>query len=372
MAYHVEIKILDDNALDYTEAFTRIPAYTTELKLSLIGGNISNITGAELKVAFAAIPDSVTSLDLSDNDLWRKTGADLAEAFAGIPKTVTSLDLTGNHLGYKRGVQLNEAFAGIPDTVTSLDLSNNDLWGKRGSHLKEIFTAIPASVTSLNLSYNSLGEKTAADLALAFAGIPDTVTSLDLVRNDLWRKTSAGLAEAFAGIPANVTTLNLSFNGLEGKTPTDLAEALACIPETVTSVKLGWTNRKWAKNAIVKLSKHIKSENGKDDVEKILRVLDLDELKALHSIYFRELKNLMTTSRGMHNPLSDMVSTSKKGISGLTGNFPEEMMHSVFPRVLTQFLYDGPDLGEILKKCYDDRMRVETPNRVMALYHQLS
>ena len=140
------------------------------------------------------------------------------------------------------------------------------------------------------------------------------MTSLNLADNDLLNKTGTELKLAFEAIQPTIVSLDLSCNQLERKTSAELAEALASIPESVTSVKLGWENRlEEASLAIDRLSKHVKNNNGKNDAEEILRVLAPDELKSLHSIYFKEVKNLMTTCRGLYNPLSEMVSTSKKG-----------------------------------------------------------
>ena len=180
-------------------------------------------------------------------------------------------------------------------------------------------------MTSLNLSGNDLYKKTGAELAEAFAGIPTAVTSLDLSRNSLGYQLAPELKLVLGAIPPTVISLDLSDNSLEHKTVPELAEALASIPESVTSVKLGWDNHKRASSAIKWLSEHLaQKDKGKVEVEKILRALTLDELKALHLIHFEGVKNLMTTCHGLHNPLSDMVSTTKKGISGLTGQFPEE------------------------------------------------
>ena len=55
--------------------------------------NLEHLTGDNFLQAFAAIPETVTSLDLSCNRLGNKTGAELAEAFAAIPAGVTSLKL---------------------------------------------------------------------------------------------------------------------------------------------------------------------------------------------------------------------------------------------------------------------------------------
>ena len=136
----------------------------------------------------------------------------------------------------------------------------------------------------------------------------------------------------------------------------ELAEALASIPESVTSVKLGLDNRVQAKNAVVKLCDHIKSENGKDDIEKILKVLALDELKSLNSINSSDLKNLMTASRGFHHPLSDMMITSVRVSPGQTGNFPKKMMPDVLPSIFTPLLCGDEILGRILKNYHDEKM----------------
>ena len=68
MTYDVEIVILDDRTLDYEEeAFDRIPAYKTELSIYINGiyNPFLNVRGADLMKGFAAIPTTVTSLNLS-------------------------------------------------------------------------------------------------------------------------------------------------------------------------------------------------------------------------------------------------------------------------------------------------------------------
>ena len=34
------------------------------------------------------------------------------------------------------------------------------------------------------------------------------------------------------------------------------------------------------------------------------------------------------------------------------------MSADIYPRFFTQYLYNGPDLGDILKKCYDNKIRI--------------
>ena len=150
----------------------------------------------------------------------------------------------------------------------------------------------------------------------------------------------------------------MRYNSLGNLNGAELAEALASAPESVTSVKLGWKNREEASLAIDRLSKHVKNNNGKNDAEEILRVLALDELEALRSIYFAGLNSAMTTSRGLHNSLSSMVSTSTKVASGEIGNFPKEIMPDILPSIFAPFLCGDENLGRILKKCYDNKIRI--------------
>jgi len=143
---------------------------------------------------------------------------------------VTSLDLCGIELDYKSGAELALAFAAIPVSVTSLNLNRNGLGSSFGTALAQAFAVIPASVTSLDLCWNKLGTKSGAELAQAFAAIPASVTSLDLCWNKLGNKSGAELALAFAAIPASVTSLDLSGNGL----PMDNIWQL--LPETISTI----------------------------------------------------------------------------------------------------------------------------------------
>jgi hypothetical protein len=57
------------------------------------------ITNAGLVEIFAAIPEGITSIDMSQNSFNNITGAALAQGFAHFPPSVTSLDLSLNDLG---------------------------------------------------------------------------------------------------------------------------------------------------------------------------------------------------------------------------------------------------------------------------------
>ena len=119
--------------------------------------NLNNLdpkSGAEIAHAVAALPASVSSLNLRFNSLGNKSGAELAQAFAALPASVSSLDVSYNSLDLKSGAELAQAFAALPTSVNSLDVSENSLGNKSGAELAQAFVALPASVSSLHLSGN--------------------------------------------------------------------------------------------------------------------------------------------------------------------------------------------------------------------------
>ncbi|HAU1184346.1 TPA: hypothetical protein JBI17_16685 [Legionella pneumophila] len=91
--------------------------------MSLSWNGLNSKSDAELAQAFAAIPASVTSLDLSWNGLNRINSSWLA----AIPVSVTSLDLRANLLGLKSYIELTHVFSSIPNHVVSLNLYLNYL-----------------------------------------------------------------------------------------------------------------------------------------------------------------------------------------------------------------------------------------------------
>lgn len=74
----------------------------------------------------------------------------LEQALLSIPDGVTILDLSTNLLDLKRYSDLLDIAEAIPASVTSLDLSHNQMG------LTKVYFAVPKHVTSLNLCFNPL------------------------------------------------------------------------------------------------------------------------------------------------------------------------------------------------------------------------
>ena len=177
--------------------------------------------GSTLELVFGAIPESVTTLDLSmDHSCnWMRIGS----GFRAIPKSVTSLKLRGrelDYLSYLNHIVLVGLLGNIQESVTSLHLSLNELATTKA--LIDMPGAIPKRVTSLGLSLNSFGDRSTAKLAEALRVTPHTVTLLDLSNNNLREIDATELAEAFRAMPASVNEIILSISDIANRTDDEL------------------------------------------------------------------------------------------------------------------------------------------------------
>ncbi len=112
-------------------------------------------------------------LKFETNVLEGKTADELGEIFAAIPDNVTTLNLSSQSLFDTHG--LNHAIAAIPARITTLNLQNNCLFRKSDDQLKAIFGAIPATVTTLDISKNEMPEVPYDPITDILATIPATV-----------------------------------------------------------------------------------------------------------------------------------------------------------------------------------------------------
>lgn len=141
-------------------------------------------------------PKSEPTLDLSNNNLGALSGNEVAIIFAAIPDSVTTLILNSNNLGKLQG-GLPTALSAIPKSVTTLDLSNNDLQdaqkktGPGIDGLVKSLIVIPDSIKILDLSNNSLGYFDAEELVKILKSIPNHIEHVSLKNNSLFSFLSA-------------------------------------------------------------------------------------------------------------------------------------------------------------------------------------
>ena len=90
-------------------------------------------------------------------NIYEKSYVELCKNLTDVPRDKTSLDLSYNKLGIKNFAELSRAFAHklLPLSITTLDLSSNELFRMRWENLKELFISIPESVSILDLSGNN-------------------------------------------------------------------------------------------------------------------------------------------------------------------------------------------------------------------------
>ena len=70
----------------------------------------------------AALPATVTSLNLADNEFNKKTHTELADLFAALPATVTTLNLSGDIFNTFNAEQIDAIMGALPLGVESIIL----------------------------------------------------------------------------------------------------------------------------------------------------------------------------------------------------------------------------------------------------------
>jgi hypothetical protein len=191
----------------------------------ILDHNLKNKSPSQIIQLLQALPRTLTSLDLSFNDLGFKSAAESVQIFQTLPRALTSLDLSCNNLNYKSTAELVQIFQMLPRTLTSLDLSYNILGSKSAAVLVQIFQVLPQTLTSLNLSHNNLGYKSAAEFVQIFQLLPRTLTSLNLSLNNLSSKSAAELVQIFQALPSTLSSI-YQFHNIDYISEHTLAAAL--------------------------------------------------------------------------------------------------------------------------------------------------
>jgi hypothetical protein len=163
---------------------------------------------------FAAIPKKVLSIDLGWNFLNKLTSAQLITAFSALHNELSSLTLCHNYLSsYKK--DLLAVFTSIPKSVTSIDLSDNELGEYTGDELVIMFAALPPGIKSIDVRKNSLANITEQQWTKILNSLPDLSKVhcdeenqeninkiLQKIRADIQETTDLGL---------NLTTMVMGF-----------------------------------------------------------------------------------------------------------------------------------------------------------------
>ena len=192
-------------------------------------GELVAFKGDGLNTLFKGIPQRITAINLSNNELNIYPASELVQAFSSLHSNISTMDLSRNVLPRKES-DLATFFGKLPANLTSLCL--NTCLKKRDANqeLHVAFKEIPRSVTKLKLKENRLNDLR-DNLVLAFKNLPPNLTSLDLGCNSLGECNSDQIAQAFGTLSLNMTSLDLCYNKLGSLSPKDLVKVLAECPK---------------------------------------------------------------------------------------------------------------------------------------------
>ena len=173
--------------------FQSIPIDTRILNLqfSILASN----QGIEYVTSFASLPSFICELNLNDTGLNDLNTNALIAILAAIPETVSSIDLGNNKLYLQHNLKL--ALQALHSKLVKLHLNNNELNRQATPELIENLQAISTSITSLDLSRNALGKKTTEEIISILKAIPNTVKEISLIGNQLGNRPVEELEQIF-------------------------------------------------------------------------------------------------------------------------------------------------------------------------------
>ncbi len=277
---------LDDHAATLARTLSLIPVTVETLKLS---GNYLFRLRLGLAEVIGALPHGIRTLDLSgindqrNIDEWISLPGILKAVFNALPPSIASLDLSDNNLGdeSERSVEMAETLALIPPSLEKLNLSHNHLNRRplyslvailgalrtsslqvlhlRGLNLEECWDEkdesinadehlnavlfdchkIFPTINALN-RWNQLEEIDVrgyeiTQMTQLMAGLPHQLMRLSLEVSDWTDKSNTELTAVFSGFPLSLNTLELMYVD-EAVDERELARLIGCTPSSVNTI----------------------------------------------------------------------------------------------------------------------------------------
>jgi hypothetical protein len=217
------------------ELFASIPEHITDLNLS--SNDLVNVDGLER--AIAAIPSTVKAIDLSSNGLARREQRErVTRAITALPRTISDVDLSQNGLGQLSTSQARDFFQHLPETIKSLHLKLDNL-GQKKAHLAPFLKTLPAHLSAVDLSANGLGAMNADHFIEALKALPQGVKLLDLRGHYPLGFSARDLIKIIKNIPVHITALDISGDHLlQTYSAADISNIIQAIPEHIKSIEL--------------------------------------------------------------------------------------------------------------------------------------
>lgn len=132
---------------DLSQAFASMPRSVTTLNLSW-----NDLRANQLISIFSSLPNSVTYLNLQGNSLCKQPLIEIVRAIRAIPLSVKHLDISYTLDRGGDAQQIAQMFAAIPPSITYLDIGGNDSDVRKRtlSELCDLVNSIPVTVTHIN------------------------------------------------------------------------------------------------------------------------------------------------------------------------------------------------------------------------------
>ncbi|XP_044172343.1 NLR family CARD domain-containing protein 3-like [Acropora millepora] len=200
--------------------FMALSVNTSLTSLNLSENDICAKAANSLSEALS-VNTSLTSLNLSENDICAKAANSLSEALR-VNTSLTSLNLYWNSIGDEGANSLSQALR-VNTSLTSLNLSKNSIGYEAANSLYQALR-VNTNLTSLNLCKNTIGDEGAKPLSQALR-INTSLTSLDFACNSIGYEGANSLSQALK-VNTSLTSLNFAVNSIADEGANSLSEAL--------------------------------------------------------------------------------------------------------------------------------------------------
>ena len=192
-----------------------------------------NSYGSDIKLIkplMTSIPSSIKVLDWSLNDF----DCEVFSYLEFLPQSVKSIDLSDNNL-FSKGHDIG--FKLLPKSCQEIKIGSMELHKCGISTLKNIFKSIPKTVKTLHLDDNCLSEFNIEQLTLLFRNLRH-VNSLNLSNNGLGLQPCKTFSSMMKSLSMTINHLDLSFNQLDQSFNQVDSYFLECLPTSLRSLNL--------------------------------------------------------------------------------------------------------------------------------------
>jgi hypothetical protein len=265
-----DLHLINMDNKDLEQVFSKIPSHVKIIELAF--DSPSHLYSNEMVIQILkATPSHVTTLKLSPQGIW---GLDkLIEFLKQTPPRITTLDLSGYPLSDISEEELSQLFAAIPASITTIDLSNTVGIGPYQRYHFRAFESLPLHVKNIILDKNAFGYQPNINYMIEMIRtLPAQIKRLDLSGYNPSSKTVKEIIEIFSAIPHQVNTLDVNSYLLlltdpqptnygyrpRPRTLSELSAILKAIPSYISTLKISYDKSTFIRPFVVAFEDFIK------------------------------------------------------------------------------------------------------------------